>query len=80
MCRKFITIVPHVHNIASQTMGKVYFDTVQCLWLTNIMIAPFMVFSVTHTNCTWPKLDAPRSPSATSAKCQFDTIISNYLK
>ena len=26
-CRKFITNVPHVLNIASQSMGKVYFET-----------------------------------------------------
>jgi hypothetical protein len=31
LCRKFITNVPHVHNIASQTMGKVYFETFQSL-------------------------------------------------
>ena len=37
ICRQFITNVPHVHNIASQTnMGKVYFDTFQSLRLTNI--------------------------------------------
>ena len=27
ICRKFITNAPHVHNIASQTMGKVDFLT-----------------------------------------------------
>ena len=35
---KFIINVPHVHNIASQTMGKVYIETYQSLWLTNIVI------------------------------------------
>ena len=25
--RNFISNVPHVHNIASQTMGEVYFET-----------------------------------------------------
>ena len=31
ICRKFFTNVPHAHNIASQTMGKVYFETFQSL-------------------------------------------------
>ena len=31
ICRKFITNILHVHNIASQTMGKVYFETFQRL-------------------------------------------------
>ena len=31
ICRKFITDVPHVHNVASQTMGEVYFETFQSL-------------------------------------------------
>ena len=38
ICRKFITNIPHVHNIASQTMGKVYFETFQSLRLMNIVI------------------------------------------
>ena len=38
MCRKFIINVPHIHNIASQIMIKVYFETFQSLQLTNIMI------------------------------------------
>ena len=38
ICRKFITNVPHVHNIASQSMGKVYFETFQSLRLMNIVI------------------------------------------
>ena len=39
ICKKFITNVPHVHNIASQTMRKVCFETYQSLWLTNIVLA-----------------------------------------
>ena len=39
ICRKFITDVPHVHNIASQTIGKVYFETYQSLRLTNTVTA-----------------------------------------
>ena len=31
ICRKFMTNVPHVHNIASQIMSKVYFETFQSL-------------------------------------------------
>ena len=27
ICREFNTNVPHVHNITSQSMGKVYFET-----------------------------------------------------
>ena len=38
ICRKFITNVSHVHNITSQTMSKVYFETFQSLQLTNIVI------------------------------------------
>ena len=38
MCRKFIINVPHIHNIASQIMSKVYFETFQSLQLTNIVI------------------------------------------
>lgn len=38
ICRKFITNVPRVHIIASQTMGKGYFETLQSLPLTNIVI------------------------------------------
>ena len=38
ICRKFNTNVPHIHNIASQTMRKVYFETFQSLQLTNIVI------------------------------------------
>ena len=38
ICRKFNTNVPHIHNIASQTMRKVYFETFQSLRLTNIVI------------------------------------------
>ena len=38
ICRKFITNVPQVHIIASQTMGKGYFETLQSLPLTNIVI------------------------------------------
>ena len=38
-CRKFITNVPHVHNIiASYTMVTVYFETFKSLQLTNIVI------------------------------------------
>ena len=37
MCRKFITYVPHVHNIASQIMGTVYFEAFQSLRLTNMV-------------------------------------------
>jgi hypothetical protein len=36
--RKFIINVPHVHNIASQTMGKIYFETFQSLWLMKIVM------------------------------------------
>jgi hypothetical protein len=35
---RLITNVPHIHNIASQTMGEVYFETFQSLQLTNIVI------------------------------------------
>ena len=38
ICRKFIINVPHVQNIASQTMGEVYFETFQSLRLMNIVI------------------------------------------
>ena len=39
--RKFITNISHVHNIASQTMGKAYFETFQSLRLTNkVIMAP----------------------------------------
>ena len=38
ICRNFISNVPHVHNIASQTMGKVYIETFQSLRLLNIVI------------------------------------------
>ena len=38
ICRNLITNVLHVHNIASQTMGKVYFEFFQSLRLTNIVI------------------------------------------
>ena len=31
ICRKFITNVPNVHNIASQTMAEVYFETFRSL-------------------------------------------------
>jgi hypothetical protein len=30
--------VPHVHNIASRTVGEVYFETLKSLQLMNIMI------------------------------------------
>ena len=35
---RFITNVPQVHNIASQTMGEVYFETFQSFQLTYIVI------------------------------------------
>ena len=38
ICRKLNTNVPHIHNIASQTMLKVYFETFQSFQLTNIVI------------------------------------------
>ena len=33
-----LPMFPHIHNIASQTMSKVYFETFQSLQLTNIVI------------------------------------------
>ena len=54
ICRKFITNVPHIHNIASQTTSKAYFQTFQSLQLTNIMINPisnnFHTLKSTHIN------------------------------
>ena len=38
ICNKFITNVPHIHNIASQTMGIVYFETFQSFRVMNIVI------------------------------------------
>jgi hypothetical protein len=43
----FITNVPHIHNIASQTMGEVYFETFPSLQLTNIVM--LSTFSSTMT-------------------------------
>ena len=43
ICKKFITNVPHVHNIAPQTRGKIYFETFQSLRLTNIVIVIMIV-------------------------------------
>ena len=41
ICGKFNTNSPHnvIHNIISQTMRKVHFETLQSLRLTNIVIA-----------------------------------------
>ena len=33
-----LPMFPHVHNIASQTMDKVHFETFQSLQLMNIVI------------------------------------------
>ena len=38
ICKKVITNVSHVHNIASQTINKVYFETFQSLRLINKVI------------------------------------------
>ena len=38
ICRKFVTNVPHIHNIASQTLSKFDFETFQNLQLRNIVI------------------------------------------
>jgi hypothetical protein len=44
----FITYDPHVHNIASQIMGTVYFETFQSLRLTNTVAFTFGAFYNTH--------------------------------
>ena len=43
ICRIFNTNAPYVHNIASQTMGKVYFETFQSLRLMNMVILRLML-------------------------------------